>query len=316
VTSLSLGLDVGGSAVKWVLLTADHAVLDSGSLPTPSTGPDHVVTALAQLVRGPGADADTVGLGVPAHVDRATGTIKLLPNIPGQWTDYPLGRRLGDLSQRPIHVLNDARAFGYAELRVGAGRGNRTGVFITVGTGIGGAVALQGQVLHSDNDAAGELGHAMVEPDGLPCGCGGTGCLETVASAPALVAAAARGVLLGHSPALERATGGSLDALTPTMVTEAAAAGDEFCRRLIARAGKAMGLAVGNLCAVLTVDLVVIGGGASGAIDQLLPHVQNELDKRSSLVPGIQARRAELGVTAGAVGAALWAMDNTSTNNR
>jgi glucokinase len=314
VTSLSLGLDVGGSAVKWVLLTADRQVVDSGSLPTPSTGPDDVVTALGQLVSGPGANAEAVGLGVPAHVDRTTGTVKLLPNIPGRWTDYPLGRRLAELTRRPVRVLNDARAFGYAELHVGAGRGNRTGVFITVGTGIGGAVALEGQILHSDNDAAGELGHALVEPEGLPCGCGGTGCLETVASAPALVAAAARGVLLGHSPALQRATGGSLDGLTPAMVTEAAAAGDEFCLRLLARAGRAMGLAVGNLCAILTVDMVVIGGGASGAIDQLLPHVQKELDKRASLVPGIHVRRAELGATAGAVGAALWAMDNTSTD--
>jgi glucokinase len=247
---------------------------------------------------------------LPGHVDRRTGRVILLPNIPGDWTDFPLGGRLAQEVDRPVHALNDARAFGLAELRLGAARQRRNAVFATIGTGVGGAIAIGGQVLSSDEDAVGELGHVMVDPDGIPCGCGGRGCLETIASAPALVAAAARGVVLGHSPALAQATGGRIERLTPEILTAAAAAGDEFCARLVARAGRALGMALGNVCALMTIDTVVVGGGAHGAIDLLIPAIERELVWRASLVPGISVHRAALGGSAGAIGAAVYGQDN------
>jgi glucokinase len=271
-----------------------------------------VVTLLAELLGTHAPDAVAVGVGVPGHVNRRHGVVKLLPNIPGSWAGFPLAAALGDTVGRPVHLLNDARAFGHAELRVGAASDRRDAVFVTIGTGVGGAIAVRGDILVSDDDAVGELGHLLVDPEGTPCGCGGRGCLETVASAPALLAAAARGVLLGHSPALAAATGGSLDRLTAAAVTAAAAAGDEFCDRLVARAGRALGLALGNVCALMTVNTVVLGGGADGAIDLLLPHVRRELAARASLVPGIEVRRAALGPAAGAIGAALWARESTT----
>lgn len=308
---LSLGLDVGGSAVKWVLLGDDDTMVDWGSSPTPTSGHDAVVDLLAGLVTGRGVGAESVGVGVPGHVSRQRGVVLLLPNITGSWAGYPLGAALAKRTSRPVCILNDARAFAQAELRIGAAADRRDAVFVTIGSGVGGAIAIGGEVLSSDRDAVGELGHLMVDPDGLPCGCGGRGCLETVASAPALRAAAARGVLLGHSPALALATGGSLDRLTSAAVAAAAAAGDDFSCRVMARAGRALGLAIGNVCALMTVDTVVVGGGADGAIDLLLPHVSAELRSRDSLVPGIEVRRAALGSIAGAVGAALWARERT-----
>jgi glucokinase len=317
MTGAALGLDIGGSAVKWVLLAGDDTILQSGSSATPATGTGSVVALLAQLADGPGEHAVAIGVGVPAHVSRRHGTVRLLPNIPGNWSGFPLGPALAERINRPVRVLNDARAFGHGELRTGAARGRPDAVFVTIGTGVGGAVAIGGEILSSDDDAAGELGHVRVDSAGTPCGCGGEGCLETVASAPALVSAAARGVLLGHSPALAEMTGGSLDRLTPTMVAAAAGAGDDFCQRLIARAGRALGLALGNVCALLTIPTVVVGGGATDAIDLLLPHVRRELESRASLVPGIDVRRAALGPTAGAIGAALWAREtSTPTSSR
>ncbi|MFC8501220.1 ROK family protein [Pedococcus sp. NPDC057267] len=309
-----LGLDVGGSAIKWAVLDGS-SVVDSGSVPTPTSGPQDVVAQLAHIAGTAGSGVETVGVALPAHVDRGTGRVVLLPNIPGDWTGFPLGSRLAQQVERPVHALNDARAFGYAELRVGAARGRRNAVFATIGTGIGGAIAIGGGILSSDQDAVGELGHVMVDPEGIPCGCGGRGCLETIASAPALVAAAARGVLLGHSPALARATGGAVERLTPEILTAAAAAGDEFCSRLVARAGRALGVALGNVCALMTIDTVVVGGGATGAIDLLVPAIERELAWRASLVPGISVHRAALGGSGGAVGAALYAHDKTSHGN-
>jgi glucokinase len=303
-----LGLDVGGSAIKWAVLDGS-TVLDSGSVPTPTTGPQDVVTQLAQIAGTAGAGAVAVGVALPGHVDRRTGRVILLPNIPGDWTDFPLGDRLAQEVERPVHALNDARAFGLAELRLGAARQRRNAVFATIGTGVGGAIAIGGQVLSSDEDAVGELGHVMVDPDGIPCGCGGRGCLETISSAPALIAAAARGVVLGHSPALAQATGGRVERLTPEILTAAAAAGDEFCSRLVARAGRALGIALGNVCALMTIDTVVVGGGAHGAIDLLIPAIERELVWRASLVPGISVHRAALGGSAGAIGAALYARE-------
>ena len=309
-----LGLDVGGSAIKWAVLDGS-SVIQSGSVPTPTSGPQDVVAQLAQIAGQAGAGVEAVGVALPAHVDRQTGRVILLPNIPGDWTDFPLGGLLAQEVGRPVHALNDARAFGLAELRLGAAQGHRNAVFATIGTGIGGAIAIGGQVLSSDQDAVGELGHVMVDPEGIPCGCGGRGCLETIASAPALVAAAARGVLLGHSPALAQATGGTVERLTPEILTAAAAAGDEFCSRLVARAGRALGVALGNVCALMTIDTVVVGGGAQGAIDLLIPAIERELAWRASLVPGISVQRAALGGSAGAIGAALYADDNTARGN-
>jgi len=306
----SFGIDVGGSAVKWALLEGD-AVVDSGSERIPPAGGDAVVDLVTQLACGPGLSGSTVGVAVPGHVERRSGTVLLMPNVPGEWAGLALGEQLRSRLGRPVHVLNDARALGLAELRLGAAAHRRDVVFATLGTGVGGAVAIDGQILSSRRDSAGELGHLTVDPDGLPCGCGGRGCLETVASAPALVAAAARAVLLGHSPALNRATGGSLDRLTAAAVTEAASADDEVCLRIIERAGRALGVALGNVCALLTLDTVVIGGGAHGAIDLLLPLVAQQVATRASLVPGITVLPAALGRQAGAVGAALFARESS-----
>ncbi|MEV0202275.1 ROK family protein, partial [Nonomuraea sp. NPDC050691] len=179
-----LGVDVGGTDTKWVLLDGD-TVAAAGTVPTPS-GPDETMTFVAALA---GPSVEGIGIALPGHVDRETGTALFMPNPPGDWDGYPAGPRLSALSGKPVAVVNDARAFAQAELRLGAARGLPDALFAVLGTGVGGAVALRGAILVGPRDNLGEVGHVTVDPWGAPCCCGNRGCVETFAGGPGIVRA-------------------------------------------------------------------------------------------------------------------------------
>lgn len=306
----SVGLDVGGTEIKWATVV-DGVRLASGSAPTPRGGVEEVVEAICELAAG--VDSTAVGLALPATIDLRTRTVELLPNIPGSWSGYPIGEAIESRLGRPVAVLNDARAFGFAELWAGAAADAAHALFITVGTGVGGAIARDRTILLGDLDAIGELGHVCVEPQGALCGCGGRGCLETVASGSAIVAGASRALLAGLSPALVTLTGGSLAALTPRVVAEAAAAGDLHCLEVVRRAGSALGTAASVACTLMNLSTIVVGGGVASMFDLLRPHVEVELIQRTSLTGPISLRPAALGPVAGAIGAALYACSRAAT---
>ena len=289
-----LGLDLGGTNVKWVVAACDPAgwaVADRGQIPTPQPAEaEPVLAALADLGRaalGRWPDIATIGVGVPGLYDPKTGVSRFLPNLPGAWRGVPVGATLTSALDRPCRLVNDARAFGLAELRLGAGRGAATMVGLTIGTGVGGVVAVDGRVHQGHDGTAGELGHQTIDPDGPWCTCGNRGCLEAFACADAIATACG-------APTVEEAVA-------------RARAGDARAVRGMADVGRYLGLALGNLVSVLTPDRIVIGGGVAAAADLFLDAMWAELRRRihTTSLDELTIVTAELGTWAGATGAAV-----------
>jgi len=308
-TQSYLGIDVGGTGIKWSVLAAGR-VIQSGSAATPRTGRQDVIDAIVSIVRAAQAGRPSisgVGLALPGVIDTVQARSVFIPNVPGDWSDYPVGREIEAQAGIPVTVLNDARAFGVAELMLGAGRQDSRALFVTLGTGVGGAIALDGRILIGQRDTLGEIGHFLVAPGGELCGCGGRGCLETIASGSAIVAYVTRAVIMSLSPVLNRLCGGHPELLTARLIAEAADENDPWCRDALARAGHYIGVAASSLCMALQLHAVVIGGGLVGAYEHIAPATQEVLLEREALTGRVRVRRADLGPAAGSIGAGLQA---------
>lgn len=289
-----LGLDLGATNVKWAV--SEHApdgwsVLDRGQVPTDAaSGPDAVVARLAEMAESaieawPGVGS--IGIGVPGLYDAETGTARFLPNLPGEWSGRPVAGPVAARTGLPTFLINDARAFGLAELRLGAGRDVPTMVGLTLGTGVGGVVAVDGQIHHGHDGTAGEAGHQTIDPEGPMCTCGNRGCLEAHACAARIIDACGT--------------------TTVEAAVEAARTGDATALAGLERIGRDLGIGVANLVVVLTPDRVVIGGGVAAAGDLLLDPVRAEVHRRVHVtdVDRVEIVTAELGTWAGAIGAAV-----------
>lgn len=289
-----LGLDLGGTNVKWVVVersVGDWAALDRGQVSTRADeGPDAVIDRLAAVatdVRTRRPDIASIGVGVPGLYDPARGSTRFLPNLPGDWAGRPVASRIQAALGLPTHLVNDARAFGLAELRLGAGRGASSMVGLTLGTGVGGVIAVGGQVHQGHDGTAGELGHQTIEPDGPWCGCGNRGCLEAFVRADQIAA-------MCGAESVEDAVA-------------RARAGDPRAIDGVAQAGRYLGIGIGNMITVVTPDRVVIGGGVAAAADLLLEPIRAELRRRvtTTSLDEVEIVTAELGTWAGGIGAAV-----------
>jgi glucokinase len=287
------GLDLGATNIKFAVVDWDGAgwvVADRGQQPTPKGEPAEVVDrliAIAGEVIAGGAGATTIGIGVPGLYYPDTGATKFLVNLRGDWDGIPVGPLVGEALGLRTHLVNDARAFGLAELRLGAGRGARSMVGLTLGTGIGGVVAIDGRIVQGHDGTAGELGHQTIDPDGPPCNCGNNGCLEAFARADRIAEACG----------------------TPTAgeAINRARAGDKTALAGLASVGRYLGIGIANAIVVLTPDRVVIGGGIATAGDLLLDPIRAEVARRVHVTPldNVLIVTAELGTWAGAIGAAI-----------
>lgn len=310
----ALGVDVGGSTIKWALLV-DGTVVATDKVPTPEGGPELVVEEVGALYYQ-AAPLDALGVAVPAVVDPVIGVVSIVPNLPGDWSGFPLGAALEARVRQHVVLVNDARSFALAELRLGAGRGCCNAIFITLGTGVGGALAVHGQLYLGSNGKAGEFGHQTIDPDGLPCGCGNRGCIETVASAPAVVAATVRGLRQGKPSVLRSMWHEGERPLSAADVASASAEGDVLAGEVMARAANGLGVGLANLSVVLAPDRVVIGGGFGQALRVLLEPLEQVLAEHVRLWPPSPVVGNALGLYAGAVGAALWALESNDEDHR
>lgn len=294
MTSRHLGLDLGGTNLKWVVLERDgsaQSVLATGQVPTDtSRGERSVVDQLIEMARASFRDLglmETVGVGVPGLYDPVAGTTRFMPNVPGRWAGVPVAAEIKAVVRAPVRLINDARAFTLAEHRIGAGRGVDSMLGITLGTGIGGGLIL-GRALYMGHDGtAGEFGHLTILPDGPACNCGSRGCLEALARADAIAAACGQ-------PTVE-------------MSVQAARAGDRRAQQGLLKVGQFLGIGVGMVIAMLSVDRVVVGGGVAAAGEMLLEPLRAELRRRVFItdLDAVAVVGAELGIWAGAIGAAL-----------
>jgi len=304
-----LGADTGGTAVKWLLLDDGGAVLDGGEVATnPDDGRD-TLARLATAVAGTGRTPAAVGLACAGIIDPAAGRLGRSPNLPG-WEDTDLGATLrGAFPDVPTALANDVNAALYGEYRAGAGRGCRSLVMLALGTGVGGGVLVDGNLLIGAHCGAGELGHMVLDPDGPVCTCGNRGCLEAWAGSRALLARARElAADAGGLADLVRRRG---EDLSTKDLADLADGGDAAARGLFAEAGRRLGQAVGNLINALDPERVIIGGGVARAGDLVLGPCR---ETAPTLVLAAGARltpvvAAELGNNAAAVGAAWLARE-------
>jgi glucokinase len=289
-----LGIDLGVTNLKWAVVERegdDWRSLDQGQRPTLALeGPDAVIGRAAELgqaalERWPGIAS--VGIGIPGLYNPVEGSTRFLVNMPGEWAGRPVGPPIEAVLGVPVALINDARAFGLAELRLGAGRGAVSLVGLTLGTGVGGVIAIDGRVHLGHDGTAGEVGHQTIDPDGPSCNCGNRGCLEAFARADRLAEACGTATA---EEAVERARNGDAVAL-------------EGLRSV----GRYLGIGIGNMIAVIAPDRVVIGGGIAAAGDLLLDEARAEIRRRvlTTSVEEVEIVTAELGTWAGAIGAAV-----------
>jgi glucokinase len=292
--TVHLGIDLGVTNLKWAIVEeADGGwrTLDRGQVPTEAAeGPEAVVARLATVGRTALEHLPAIGslgIGVPGLYDPVRGTTRFLINMPGDWAGRPVAGPVEAALGIPVALINDARAFGLAELRLGAGRGASSMVGLTLGTGIGGVIAIDGRVHLGHDGTAGEIGHHTIDPDGPPCNCGNRGCLESFARADRIAAACGTD--------------------TAQAAVVAAQAGDPQALAGFAQVGRYLGIGIGNMVALISPDRVIIGGGVAAAGELLLKPIREELDRRvrTTSLADVEVVTAELGTWAGAIGAAI-----------
>jgi glucokinase len=306
---LTIGVDVGGTKIAGGLVDEAGIILARTRRDTPSTDPPAIVRDIVAVVdelRGD-HEVDGVGVGSAGFVDAARSTVLFAPNL--AWRDVPVRDQVSGLTGLPVVVENDANAAAWGEFQFGAAEDVDDMVCVTVGTGIGGGVVLNGQLYRGAHGIGGELGHVRIVPDGYLCGCGNRGCVEQYASGRALVREA-RELADSHSvfgTRLLEMAGGDPAAITGPMVTRAAQEGDEPARELITDLGRWLGEALASFAAILDPAVFVIGGGVSEAGDLLTEPATVAYHRNLTgrgYRPEAEIRIATLGNDAGLVGAA------------
>ena len=301
-----VGVDLGGTNIAAAAGDADGRIVRERSIPTLShEGPTAVLERVAQLVRDVGGNhLSAVGLGLPGTLDRASGVVRFLPNLPGNWRNVPVGKPLSAALGCPVHLLNDARLAALGELAYGWGQHYRTLVLFTLGTGVGGGVIIDGRLRLGPFGAAGEVGHQTIIPDGPLCGCGNRGCLETLASGPAITFEAIRLMRSGMAPRLHELTAGDASRVSPREVASAAAAGDQHLADALERVAGYLAIAAANLINILHPDLIVLAGGVAAMGEPLLGPLRAAVGRRVGMFPAdsVMIERSALEDRAGVLG--------------
>jgi glucokinase len=313
--SVYAGVDLGGTNIECALAKSDGLLLASGKIPTQShEGPRAVLERVAALTRSLGSKIGSgpraIGLGVPGLADLKVGSTRFLPNLPTNWRDVPVAEILSSAVGCPVYLLNDVRMATLGELVFGHGRSSRTMAFFALGTGIGGGITIDGRLRLGPLGAAGELGHQTILQDGPRCGCGNRGCLEALASGPAITAEGVRLLLSGQAHALHKRVRGDASSVTPAEMAIAAAEGDVAVREAIIRASRFLGIAVANVITILHPDLIVFGGGVAAIGPMLFETVRRTVQERVRMLPvdDIRIEPSLLGDKAGILGGIALAM--------
>jgi glucokinase len=320
-----LGIDIGGTNLVVGSVAEDgSALLASDSEPTHAeAGTTDVLDRLVALAgrviertrqEAPGAEILGVGVGAPGPLDTRRGVVLLTPNL--GWVDMPLRQIIHDRIGLPAALDNDANCAVLGEWWVGAARGSRHAIGITIGTGIGGGLILDGRLYHGASDVAGEIGHTTIDTEGRRCKCGNYGCLEAYASGPNIALRAIEALEAGAESRLPSYVAGDLRQLTAQTVYQAAQDGDELALEVVNDTAKFLGVGIGNLLNVFNPEVVVVCGGVTLAGDHLFVPMRREVARRA-FKPAVAACRivpGELAGTAGVYGAARAFLDQTAAS--
>jgi glucokinase len=314
-----VGIDLGGTKILAGVVGGDHRIIGRAKRPTPANegGPAilaAVISCVDEALLAAGvtrAEIAATGIGCPGPLDVNAGVILFSANL--NVRNFPIGPELAKALDRPVLVRNDVRVGGYAEFRLGAGRGFRDIIVVFVGTGIGGCVIRGGEIVAGATGNAGELGHMIIKAGGPRCGCGARGCLEALASKTAIARRVDKAVRKGLQTVLGEKMAKKGGRLKSRDLAEAVASKDLVALNEVQRAGHFLGIGLGSLINLLGPEIVIIGGGVAGALgDPYLEIVR--ASARSQAITDPQGKigidRAALGDDAGILGATLLAREH------
>ncbi|HEV2880405.1 MAG TPA: ROK family protein [Pyrinomonadaceae bacterium] len=303
-----IGINVSGASLYAALVSHEgqviarrEAALENGTLPAQIGG-------LVAALRDESPNVAALGLGVPGLVNPETGRVVVSSDLPSV-VRADLQTELARATNLPIALVNDANAAAYGEYIAGAGRGSRNMFYVTIGTGIGGALIMNGKLWYGDSGFAGEFGHITIDREGIECTCGNTGCLETVASAPNIVRRTHERLIRDSTSSLTRL--GLNKNFTAADIAHAANEGDDFAMLMIERTGRYIGTAIAAVINLLNIQRIVLGGGVMDAGKLILDPIIREAGRRS-FQPCFEATQivaATLGADAVPTGAAMLARD-------
>jgi glucokinase len=317
-TTLVLGVDLGGTKILTAVTNSQGKTLSRDHSITPaSKGHEAVIESIVASSQSVLRQANVaisqltaVGIGAPGLVNPETGILFTSPNLPG-WQDVPLKDMMQEKLGKKTFVINDAAAAALGEFYFGAARGVRNFIYVTLSTGIGGGIIVDGKVYSGAIGAAGEVGHMTIDDDGPICNCGNRGCWETLASGTALAREARQRIKQGvRTSILEYAAGGDVEEVTAQVVHSAAEHGDRLAKELIARTGYYVGVGLANLINIFNPELIVIGGGLSNIGDMLLEPAFMVARERAfkQAFQAVRFASAGLGRDSGVLGAAAFAL--------
>jgi glucokinase len=282
----AIGVDMGGTNLRIAAVSADGRLLEKINLNTNlSTRPDDLVDAMCDSIQRLTSQHRTggallgAGFGIAGIIDLEAGIVRKSANMPS-WCNYPVREAIEQRLGTRIFLENDAKVHALGEQWLGAARGSTEMALLTLGTGIGGAIVLDGKIFHGLHGMAGEFGHVTIEPEGVPCGCGNRGCAERYASATAVVRMAREAIAAGNAPALAKAASDESD-FSAKLIFDLAMQGDEPARHIFRRFGRALGILLADIVNVLNLKMYVIGGGVASAWDAFAPTMFAELQQRS-----------------------------------
>jgi len=312
-----VGVDIGGTNLVVGVVPAEggEPVAMRSGFTKPERGADAAVDDVVRMANevieealaahGGGRDSVVgVGIGCPGPLDLERGILLNTPNL--GWTDYPMRDRISGLLDLPATLDNDANCATYGEWWQGAGRGSSSLAGVTLGTGIGGGLILDGKLVRGASGCGGELGHTTIDFTGRRCACGNYGCLEAYASGPNIAARAREGIEAGDESILLELVGGDLSQITAVTVYDALLRGDEHAQAVMLETAKILGAGIANVVNLFNPEVVVVVGGVTRAGDHLFVPLRSEVRRRAfeeavrvcRIVPGA------LGDAAGVVGAA------------
>jgi glucokinase len=312
-----IGVDLGGTKLAAGAVSVDGKTQFAlhNELTHAEEGADAVTARIARMIDAVIADACAssgaarsdflgVGVGAPGPLDRARGIVVVAPNL--RWKNYPLAPNIAAQVGLPVQLDNDANCATLGEWWLGAGRGTRHMLGVTLGTGIGGGLILNGELYHGASDVAGEVGHTTIETQGRHCACGNYGCLEAYASGPAIAERAREALGDDRTSLLASRVGGEIARITAQTVYEAAEEGDRLALEVVRDTARFLGAGVANLLNVFNPEIVVLAGGVTAAGDNLFEPLRTEV-RRRAFRPAWESARivpGELGTNAGVAGAA------------
>lgn len=303
---ISLGIDLGGTGIKMGIVDSEGRLGRAYRFATPSKGePQAVVELIIEHARllldaVPKPRVCGIGVGAAGDIDPDNGVVRLSPNL--GWRNVPLQSILRRALRLPVRVENDANAAAWAAYVVEARRAVDTLICVTLGTGIGGGIILNGKLYRGATGSAGEIGHMTLYPEGVPCNCGNQGCLERYIGAKALAEAARRAIETGQATLMTKLVNGDASQITPLIINEAARKGDRLALQLFEQAGERLGVGLASVVNLLNPDWLVLAGGLSRAGRLLVDPLRRTLLKRSFPAPGkavkllVSRRDRDLGI--------------------